>query len=302
MVTLLGSSMSYASYLQVDILPTTSNAYTLPDLNLGNISTPPQLTILPFYFRLNFPANNNMNWGIELYSNNRRVMSGTTSDGIYRGLRSGVDPNNSLPLYWQVYDFDWDISDTYGTPQSVTSTVGGLGFYQYTLLPYWGPLYDISDLDLSGVWDSDSRRSERLVVSVDGLGRYPNTGRTQNNPPVYIYFGGDLRPNNNQQYVGMLTIDLFSSPFDFNYGCYVTPNPFRPVLGERAYFNFYTNYPDSRIIIKIYDPTGFPVVTLENTRYWDGRNSNHQYVEGGLYLYQIETEGHLISGTVVVIK
>ncbi|MCD4814490.1 hypothetical protein K8S19_12470 [bacterium] len=291
-------NQSFASYLNVDILGTTTCA-TLTNLNLGAYNAPPELSIMPFYFRVSFPPNNNTNWGIELYSNIQPRLSTQPSDGIYRGLRGVVDVDNRVPFYWQVYPYDLNVCASYGTPQSVTATAGGLGFYTNTLR-YWSEVYDISDVDRIPTWDND--RNNRVVVSVDGLGNYPALDRANTNPPIYLYFAGDLRNINSQQYIGQLRMDLFVYPFNYNTGCYVTPNPVKPALGQRAYFNFYTNSSDSNITIKIFDPTGFPVVTLRNTRYWDCRNSNYQYVEGGLYLYQIEVEGHRISGTLVVIK
>ncbi|MCD4814488.1 hypothetical protein K8S19_12460 [bacterium] len=293
--------MVSAAYLTVDALSLTEAAHSFGGAVSVRMAVPYSLELMPFYLRIDYPANNNSNWGIELYTNNQSLLGGsTTSDGLYRGLRGMVNVDHSVPLYWQVYNHDLNVASTYGTPVSITSTVGELGFYTNTLR-YWGIVYDVSDTDRVSTWNED-RDLLRTVVSVDGMGNYPVAERQAATNQVYVYFGGDIRATPSEDYQGLLTLDLFLYPFDYNTGCYATPNPMRPVLGERAFFNFYTNDPNAEIKIKIFDTTGFPVVTLNNTRYWDGRNSNYQYVEGGLYLYQIEVEGHLISGTVVVIK
>lgn len=298
-----------AAYMQVEILSNTVSGMVLPNLNLGKINRPRGYSLMPFYFRVTLPANNNSNWGVELYSNNLQVLgSARSSGGLYRGLRAAIsNVDLSVPIFWQVYDYDQNVAASWGLPSSVTTVAGGLAI-DLSTLRYWSTLYDAYDIDRDPtqnpvsdpLWNAE--RPLRTVASAEGLGSSPRAGRPFTTSNAFIYFGMDTTTVNGEDYSGLLTLDLFSIPFDFNTGCYATPNPFRPMRGERAYFNFYTNRPDSKVIIKIYDPTGFPVVTLENTRYWDGRNSQHHYVEGGLYLYQIETEGHLISGTVVVIK
>ncbi len=296
-------SGAWASYVTVE-----ARSLTLPSYSMGTRVEIPRmdptqgLTLMPFYFQLNFNSGQNLNWGIELYSDNRLRLTGTASasaDGLYRGLRGYSNPNYKIPLYWQSYPVDQNVAATLGTPQSVTNVVGGLALYDSTLR-YWGVVYDKGDVDRINTWDAE--RPDRIVANVNGVGKYPTPDRPMQGPYAFLYFGADLRHVTSQEYVGQLVMDFFHYPFDFNRGCYVTPNPVKPVLGQRAFFNFYTNYSDSRIKIKIYDPTGYPVATLDNVRYWDCRNSNGHLVEGGLYLYQIEVEGHFISGTMVVIK
>jgi hypothetical protein len=293
-----------ASFVTIDAFSLTIPAYTFNgSLSLPKMNRNQGLTLMPFYLQLNFSGNQNMNWGIELYSDNRQRLTSTanaTPDGLYRGLRGYTTPAEKIPLYWQVYPTDLGVISTWSTPQSVTVVAGGLGFYDNTLR-YWGTVYDRSDVDRIPTWDAE--RNDRVVASVSGLGTYPLPGRLIQGTNAFLYFAADLRGVlSTQDFVGQMVMDFFHYPFDFNKGCYVTPNPVKPVLGQRAYFNFYTNSPDSKIRIKIYDPTGYPIVTLDNTRYWDCRNSNGHWVEGGLYLYQIEVEGHFISGTMVVIK
>jgi hypothetical protein len=304
-VVLLGAgpviSWSATVLMSADVLSLTLTAQSLPSLNLPELSLGSGLVPMPFYIRVNYSGVENLNWGLELYSNNQRVLgSVSTQDGLLRGLRGSTNVAENIPLYWQVYNDDQNVAQSWGTPASVTSTAGGLGFYPNTL-HYWSLVYDRADVDRVSSWDVN--RSERLVVSGEALGVSPQSGRNQVSSPVFIYFGGDLRQlTAGQEFRGNLTLQLFNYPQDFNRGCFATPNPVKPVLDERVYFNFYTNYPNSKIVIKIFDPTGFPVRTIKDDRYWDCRNDRGHLVEGGLYLYQIEVEGHVISGTVVVIK
>jgi hypothetical protein len=299
----LAAGQAQASYVTVDAFGLTTSAHYGTTLNLPQMSRSQGMTLMQFYLQLSFSNNENLNWGIELYSDNQQRLTGTaktTPDGLYRGLRGFNNPAASMPLYWQTYGTDQRVAATWGTPASVTNVVGNLAFYPATQR-YWGTLYDKSDVDRVNTWQADL--NDRVVASVNGLGNYPYSGRQTQGAVAYLYFATDLRSvNQSQDYVGQLVMDFFHYPFNFNTGCYVTPNPIRPVRGQRAYFNFYTNDPSSKIIIKIFDPTGYPVVTLQDTRYWDCRNANGNFVEGGLYIYQLQVEGHFISGTVVVIK
>lgn len=290
---------AYAS-VTADILSLTLTAQSLPNLNLPPISTA-DLTLLPFYLRVNYPPSNEGNWGLAIYSDNRKVMgSATTPDGLYRGLRGSVNPADHAPLLWQVYPYDQDVASSWGSANSVTSTPGALGLYESTLI-YWGTVVDRSDADQVARWDETVE--ERLVVNADHLGKYPLMGRGELAPPVYLYFGLDVRGlRTNQPFIGNLTLEYYHSGFDYSKGGFATPNPVKPALGQKVFFNFFTNNADSQIVIRLYDLAGNQVNTLHGTRYWDCRNTLGHWVEGGLYLYQIESEGHLISGTVVVIK
>jgi hypothetical protein len=311
----LGATRVQASFITVDAFSLTNSAHYGTNLNLPQMSRPQGMTLMPFYLQLNFTASENLNWGIELYSDNQSRLTGTaktTPDGFYRGLRGFTDPSQNMPLYWQVYPADQHVISSWGTPSSVTNVAGGLAFYPATQR-YWGTVYDKADVDRVGTWAND--RPDRLVANINGLGNYPVSGRQTQGSFAYLYFATDLRnTTRTQDYVGQLVLDFFHSRFDFNTGCYVTPNPVKPLHGQRAYFNFYLSSSDSKVTIKIYNPTGYPVVTLQDTRYWDCRNSNGGLVEGGLYIYQIQVndhvltntedrwETHFISGTVVVIK
>ncbi|NTV51871.1 MAG: T9SS type A sorting domain-containing protein [Candidatus Firestonebacteria bacterium] len=298
----LAGSMAEASFVSVEAYGLTTGAQ-YGRLDLPQMGRWQGRTLMPFFLQVNFSGSENLNWGIELYSHNLRSLTGTAKsspDGLYRGLRGFLDPSQSIPLYWQVYPADLHVGSTWGTPVSITTVAGGLGFYPATQR-YWGTIYDKSDVDRTTAWDVE--RNDRVVASAQGLGKYPASGRQAQTSSAYLYLAADVSGvTANQDFVGELDLDFFHYPFDFNTGCYVTPNPVKPVRGQRAYFNFYTNSPDSKIKIKIYDPTGYPIVTLQDTRYWDCRNANGTFVEGGLYIYQLEVEGHFISGTVVVIK
>jgi hypothetical protein len=54
--------------------------------------------------------------------------------------------------------------------------------------------------------------------------------------------------------------------------------------------------------IRLFTIKGREVRVLENVFEWDGRDQNGQLCEGGLYVYQIETGGRRVSGTVVLIE
>jgi hypothetical protein len=285
--------------ITVDIWSLTLPAHSLPDLNLPELQRT-DFALLPFYFQINYSQQDQQNWGVDLYTNNRSQLgTAVTPDGIYRGLRGISDPSVNAPMLWQVYGYDLQVPQSWGTPYSVTSTVGGLALNENTL-GYWGRIYDQSDRDQLASWDQN--RPSRMVVNIDQLGMYPSSGRRQNTSPVFLYFGLDMRQATPQNYVGDIVLEIYKTSFDYSQGGYATPNPVKPVLGQKVYFNFFTNSPDAQIKIKIIDITGGLVRTLTATRYWDCRNSAGSWVEGGIYLYQIEAEGHRISGTVVVIK
>ncbi|MFH1784294.1 MAG: gliding motility-associated C-terminal domain-containing protein [bacterium] len=57
------------------------------------------------------------------------------------------------------------------------------------------------------------------------------------------------------------------------------------------------------IEIKIFDVTGKKIRTINSEPYqWDGRNDEERLVEGGVYIYQFEVDGELISGIIAVAK
>jgi hypothetical protein len=316
-IGLVLSSLSAEAGMSIDVLSLTLPARALPDLNLPDMGRSAGMRHMPFYLRVNYWDVDNVNWAFEIFSNNQPGFPNvTTPDGLWRGLRGNSVVAESIPLYWQIYSEDQNVPESYGTPESVSSTVGGLGFYPNTL-HYWGVVYDRSDIDKQAFWDRNI--SERLMIMENEnlgfpqepsilanervLADFPQVGRRLVTSPYYLYFAVDIRSlTMAQTFQGTLTLRLINFGMDYSKGCFATPNPVKPVLGQKVYFNFYTNSTSSKIKIKILDPTGFPVRTLENNRYWDCRNDSGHLVEGGLYIYQIEVEGHVISGTVVVIK
>jgi len=73
--------------------------------------------------------------------------------------------------------------------------------------------------------------------------------------------------------------------------------------------NFYFENPNfAEVTIRIFDITGalikdnLPRRMGLNEIYWDGTDKNGKIVKGGIYIYQIEAEGKIINGTVIVAK
>jgi len=89
----------------------------------------------------------------------------------------------------------------------------------------------------------------------------------------------------------------------------ITPN--KDGQNDRAFFRF--ENPRARDVeIKIFDLTGALVKKLEKTKdssttpgaftYWDGTDQNGKLVPPGTYIYQIEAEGKVFNGTVIVAR
>ncbi len=85
-------------------------------------------------------------------------------------------------------------------------------------------------------------------------------------------------------------------------GGYATPNPFFPGLGQQVNFNFAPQDPRAACLIRILDLKGRAIRSLRQARVWDGRDDHGRLCEGGVYLYQVETEGKRVSGTVVLLE
>ncbi len=86
---------------------------------------------------------------------------------------------------------------------------------------------------------------------------------------------------------------------------FMTPNG--DGLNDYIFFKF-DNPRDSDVTGKIFDRTGALVTSLScttsapcTTMVWDGK-ANGQLVPGGVYIYQLEAEGKVFNGTVVVIR
>ena len=78
-------------------------------------------------------------------------------------------------------------------------------------------------------------------------------------------------------------------------------------------FNLTFDNPSANIIsqAKIYDLTGVEVADFKEETpsgndptklSWDGRDKNGNYVRSGIYIYQVQSEGKVINGTMVVAR
>jgi hypothetical protein len=101
---------------------------------------------------------------------------------------------------------------------------------------------------------------------------------------------------------GWFDISEYLSSPTLDEGGYATPNPFLPLRGQKAYFNFTLKDAMTAYHIRIYNLRGQLQRTLTNTREWDGRSEGGHVCEGGVYVYQIEAEGKRVTGNVVLIK
>ncbi|MFA5858981.1 MAG: N-acetylmuramoyl-L-alanine amidase [Elusimicrobiota bacterium] len=54
--------------------------------------------------------------------------------------------------------------------------------------------------------------------------------------------------------------------------------------------------------IRVYNISNMLIRILTDTDMWDGKNSNGEYVENGVYIYQYVVKGQLASGTVVIAR
>jgi gliding motility-associated-like protein len=61
---------------------------------------------------------------------------------------------------------------------------------------------------------------------------------------------------------------------------------------------------NQNVRVQIFDATGHRVRTLNslNTIDWDGRDDGGRIVESGVYIYQYEVDGQLVSGLIAVAK
>lgn len=296
------SGSAAQEYLFPEVYSMTNNAFCPGGITLDSISGMDGLLLFPYYLKINLPSENNTAWGVQLYTDNLSLQTFSDPSGVFGGLRGVTNPLDRLPLYWQVYDQCQDATASWGQPVSITTTAGGLGFYPDTL-QYWGRLYDRNDADVASTWMGTSNLANRTVAGYRGLGAFPLANRRWDQPPAYLYLGMDLRSMiQPQQFSTVVHLDLYNLGVDITSGGYATPNPFTPTTGQKTFFNFYLKNIASPFVVKIYTLRGRLIRTLTGTREWDGRNDSGQWVEGGLYLYQISAEGKRVSGTVVLIK
>lgn len=289
------------AFIHADVRSLSTDDIVTGDINPDEISKDQGLFLLPYYLQFDFPAQNVTAWGMQLYTNNSSRFTSPPTDGVYGGLRGNVNPAQKVPLFWQVYS----------SPCSVTSTVGELGTYRdltetaedESALMYWGLVKDRNDDDLVDNWMSRDNLLNRTLVSYQGLGKYPQAGRTENLPPIYLYLRIDVSGvTDTQEFGTTLRVDLYNLGIDITSGGYATPNPFTPVTGQKTSFNFFMKNIDSGFRIKIFTLRGRLIRTITTEREWDGRNDAGQLVEGGVYIYQVEAENQRVSGTVVLIK
>ena len=86
----------------------------------------------------------------------------------------------------------------------------------------------------------------------------------------------------------------------------VTPKIFSPDEGDKVSFSF-INPNFAEVSIRIFDVTGAEVRKNidrenENTMVWDGKDKDDNMVLGGIYIYQVEADGEVINGTVIVAR
>ena len=75
----------------------------------------------------------------------------------------------------------------------------------------------------------------------------------------------------------------------------ITPN--NDGINDYAFFSGFS------ATIYIYDITGKKIKTINCPPYrWDGRDDEEKFVETGVYIYQFEVDGELISGMIAVAK
>lgn len=79
--------------------------------------------------------------------------------------------------------------------------------------------------------------------------------------------------------------------------------------GVNDIFTIYFENPRDSVVsqAKVYDLSGAEVSDLQlgsagNSLSWNGKNKNGEFVNGGIYIYQIESEDKVINGTVVVFR
>ncbi|MCK5241272.1 hypothetical protein KAR34_02360 [bacterium] len=81
-----------------------------------------------------------------------------------------------------------------------------------------------------------------------------------------------------------------------------TPNPFLPALGQRTQFQLASLEEQGEYMIRIWDIAGRLVRTLRNVSEWDGSSEAGHLCEGGVYIFQIQTQERSSMGKVVLIK
>ena len=133
--------------------------------------------------------------------------------------------------------------------------------------------------------------------------------------PISLYYWDEVKWHKVQDtwmtmrvdYLGRFAL-MKSEPIssDIIHG-WAAPNPFTPNgsgdTTDRTIFYVATKTRSADFTVSIYDINGRLVKRLEGgRRTWDGTDEDGRVVEGGLYIYQIQSKDQIVSGTVVVLK
>lgn len=122
---------------------------------------------------------------------------------------------------------------------------------------------------------------------------------------IYLSAEQDLK-------VASINKDVFNPLFsvqgeDFNLDK-VTPKIFVPGEGSRVEFDF-DNPNFMEVTIRIFNISGALVKKnlmreddTESKMYWYGKDDNNKFVDGGIYIYQVESDGKVFNGTIIVAR
>jgi len=86
----------------------------------------------------------------------------------------------------------------------------------------------------------------------------------------------------------------------------VFPRILVPENGSRIEFEFSPGFYE--VTVRIFDINGSQIrknlerAESSNKMYWDGRDCSDNIVSGGIYIYQVEANGQVFNGTVIVAK
>jgi hypothetical protein len=102
---------------------------------------------------------------------------------------------------------------------------------------------------------------------------------------------------------GYVISDNDSEDFELNE---IIPRIFSPNEGNKVRFSF-SNPNFSEVTIKIFDITGAEIKRNlqreeEGVMFWDGTDENDNLVRAGIYIYQLEADGKVINGTIIVAR
>ena len=86
----------------------------------------------------------------------------------------------------------------------------------------------------------------------------------------------------------------------------ITPKIFSPDEDGNMRFSF-KNPNFAEVTIRIFDITGAEIKgnltrETEEIMFWNGTDKSDKVVRGGIYIYQVEADGEVFNGTVVVVR